>query len=555
MQEKLTPLKRFRNLLQLDKKDIYQILFYAVFSGFISLSLPLGVQAIINLIQGGRVSISWVILVFVVIIGVVAVGILRLMQLRITENLQQKIFIRSSFEFAYRFPKIKFKELYNNYPPELANRFFDTVAVQKSMAKIILDYFEAALQIVFGLLLLSLYHPSFILFGIILFIVLYLIFRFSFDNGLKTSLMESKYKYKVAHWIQEIARNHNSFKNEIHLNHALNKNDKLVNEYLSHRESHFKVIVNQFKQLIGFKVLITAGLLFVGGYLVINQQINIGQFVASEIIILLVINSVEKIILGLETFYDMLTSIEKIGAIVDMEIEEESPSTIAKQCYASINLELDQLSFSFPNSTDSILDKISLNINQGELIFIDGHNGSGKTTLLRILAGVIQPKSGLFYINDENSRKVDFNQYRTQIGLITAGQNTFEGTIYENITLNNPEITNEKIKWIIEKVGLKEYIKSLPNGIDEHIFPADKQISSSIAQKIILARAMITEPRILFMEEPMDKMDDVYANKIIDFITSPENKWTVVVISKNDYWRSKCNRVIRLEKGKIILDK
>ena len=109
-----TPLQRFINLLKLDKKDIYQVFFYAVFSGIVSLSLPLGIQAIINLIQGGRVSLSWIILVIVVILGVAFNGVLKLMQLRITESIQQKIFIRSSFEFSYRFPKIKYTEFNNS---------------------------------------------------------------------------------------------------------------------------------------------------------------------------------------------------------------------------------------------------------------------------------------------------------------------------------------------------------------------------------------------------------------------------------------------------------
>ena len=347
-----TPLKRFINLLKMDKKDIYQVFFYAIFSGIVSLSLPLGVQAIINLIQGGRVSLSWIILVTVVLLGIIFNGILRLMQLRITESIQQKIFIRSSFEFAFRFPKIKYTEFNNNYPPELANRFFDTITVQKSVAKLILDYSESLLQIVFGLLLLSIYHPLFILFGLLLFIVLYLIFRISFENGLKTSLTESKYKYKVAHWIQEIARNYFGFKSKIESEFALSKNDKLVTEYLKSRESHFQVIKRQFIQLIGFKALISAGLLLIGGYLVIQQQLNIGQFVAAEIIILLVINSVEKIIVGLETFYDVLTSIEKIGQVVDMEIEEDDNSE-STFCYKNIQFEIDHLNFAFLINTVS----------------------------------------------------------------------------------------------------------------------------------------------------------------------------------------------------------
>ena len=120
----LTAWQRLMGLLSLDKKDIFQIFYYAIFAGLVNLSLPLGIQAIINLIQGARVSTSWIVLVILVTMGVAFVGALQLMQIRIIENLQQKIFTRSSFEFAYRFPKIKMSELKNFYPPELANRFF-----------------------------------------------------------------------------------------------------------------------------------------------------------------------------------------------------------------------------------------------------------------------------------------------------------------------------------------------------------------------------------------------------------------------------------------------
>ena len=151
----MSPLHRFYNLLLLDKKDVLQLFFYAIFAGLVSLSLPLGIQAIINFIQSGRVSVSWIVLVVLVVMGVALVGVLSMMQLRITENLQQKIFIRSSFEFAGRMPRIKFEELYGTYPPELANRFFDTLTIQKGTSKLLVDFSAAILQIVFGVVLLT----------------------------------------------------------------------------------------------------------------------------------------------------------------------------------------------------------------------------------------------------------------------------------------------------------------------------------------------------------------------------------------------------------------
>jgi ABC-type bacteriocin/lantibiotic exporter with double-glycine peptidase domain len=550
---KLTPLNRLTNLLKLDRKDILQVFFYAIFAGLVSLSLPLGIQAIINLIQSGRVSVSWIVLVVIVIIGVALVGILSIMQLRITENLQQKIFVRSSFEFSYRLPKIKFEEYYNQYPPELANRFFDTITIQKGASKLLIDFSTALLQIIFGIILLSLYHPVFIFFGLVLILLLYIIFKFSFTSGLETSMKESKYKYKVVGWLQEIARNNFSFRKKNNYEFALKKNDKLVSEYLKYRERHFTIIKRQYTQLIVFKVIITAGLLLIGGFLVLNQQMNIGQFVAAEIIILLVINSVEKIVIGLETFYDVLTAVEKIGQITDLQIEV-SQDTTNEICYNNITLEAENIKFKFTDSPDFILNNINLKIQNEEKILLDGNNGSGKTTLIRILCGLLDPVSGSLFINDDTYRKIDLEQYRSQIGTILTGETPFEGTILENITFKNPSITQDQIKWAIDSVKLGSFIKSLPNGLDTKILPEGKQLSSSNAQKILLARSIINNPKILFFEEALDKMDTEIAKEVIDFLTAKENKWTLIVSSKNSYWKEKCTRTITMTEGTIIND-
>ena len=540
-------------MLELDKKDVYQVFFYAIFAGLISLSLPLGIQAIINFIQSGRVSASWVVLIVLVVVGVALVGILSMMQLRITENLQQKIFIRSSFDFAARIPKLRFEDLYDSYPPELANRFFDTITIQKGTAKLLVDFSAALLQIFFGLILLSLYHPFFILFGVMLLLLLYFIFKFSYTSGLETSLNESKLKYKVAGWLQEIARNNFSFRKQLNFDYALQKNDDLVSEYLKYREKHFKIIQTQFSQLIIFKIIITSCLLSIGGYLVLKQQMNIGQFVAAEIVILMVINSVEKFIVGIETFYDVLTSIEKIGQVTDLPLEEDSQEENIS-CFSNITLEMENLQFKFPDSKKNVIDGITLKIQQGEKIFLDGENSSGKTTLIRLLSGLLQPTSGSFFINDDTFKKIDLKQFRSQIGTIIHDEKTFEGTILENITFNDPLVTPEDLKWALDAVQLTPFIKILPLGLKTKIFPAGRQMSSSDVRKILLARSIVHKPRILFYEEPTDSMDEKAANEIIDFILSDENKWTVIVSAKNPYWKEKCNRHITMNAGAILID-
>jgi len=544
-----TPWLRFLGLLRLEKREIFQIFYYAIFGGIVSLSLPLGIQAIINLIQGAQVSTSWVILVILVTIGVTFSGALQLMQLRIIETIQQRIFVRASFELSYRFPKIKMMELRNYYPPELANRFFDTLTIQKGLSKILIDVPTAVLQILFALILLSFYHPFFIIFGLLLLLLIFIVFRFTAQKGLETSLIESKNKYKVAHWIQEIARTVVSFKLSGTTNLAVTKNDQLVSKYLEARDNHFKILILQFTQMIGFKVVVTASLLLIGGALVLSQEMNIGQFVAAEIIILLVIASVEKLIVGLESFYDVLTSIEKIGQVVDKKMEDqdgEKPKFIDEML-----IELDNVSYEVKNRDKFIIKNISLKIEPRSRILITGESGSGKSSLLRLISGIIEPTSGYIYVNNLSLNSLFLNHYRSKLGMSLSEETPFEGTIRENLIFSNDKFKDDKICEILDIVGLGQYLKEQPKGLETIINPEGKQISYTVAKKLILARAIIKEPKLLILEDPLDQFNLEETTQIIDYLTDISKPWSLIVVSSKKSWKIKCNKIITLENGKI----
>ena len=547
--KQLTPWERFIGLLKLEKKDIFQIFYYAIFGGVVALSLPLGIQAIINLIQGAQISTSWIILVIVVTSGVIFSGALQLMQLRIIETIQQRIFVRASFELSYRFPKIKMTELRNYYPPELANRFFDTLTIQKGLSKILIDVPTALLQIIFALILLSFYHPFFIIFGFFLLLLIYIVFKFTAQKGLETSLAESQIKYKVAHWIQEIARTVVSFKLSGNTNLAIQKNDDLVDQYLKARENHFKILLLQFSQMIGFKVIVTASLLLIGGALVLNQEMNIGQFVAAEIIILLVIQSVEKLIIGLESLYDVLTSIEKIGQVVDKEIESQDGE---KPMFKNgVTLELDEVSYRVENRKKGIINNVSLTLTPTSRILIQGESGAGKSSLLRLISGVIEPTEGNIYINNLSLASLHLNHYRSQLGLSLSDETPFEGSIRDNLVFGNRQVTDLVIFNALDTVGLNQFLKEQPNGLETVLYPEGKQMSYTIAKKIILARAIIKQPRIMILEDPLDQFNLEETTKIIRYLTDAKRPWALIVVSSKKSWKAQCKQTITLEKGEI----
>lgn len=525
---------------------------YSIFNGLVTLSLPLGIQAIINLIQGGQVSTSWVVLVIIVVFGVATTGILQIFQLRIVENLQQKILARAAFEFAYRIPRIRMEALYRHHAPELMNRFFDTVSVQKGLSKVLIDFSSAALQVVFGLLLLSFYHPFFILFGFLLVVLVYGIFRFTASKGMRTSLKESKHKYRVAHWLEELARTHNTFKLAGQSNLPLERTDEQVGAYLQARESHFKVLMQQYSLMVVFEVLVVTGLLAIGGILVMEQQMNIGQFVAAEIIILLVMASVKKLIGSLENIYDVLTSLEKIGQVTDLELETVAGINFCEQCPdEGIAVVVNEGGFRYPGHNQNSLKELSLTIGSSERMLITGPNGAGKSTLLQVLAGLYQMQDGVLSYNGFSMASLKPDSVRTMIGGCLTQELLFEGTLLENITMGREGATFANVKWAIEHLKLESFINSLPNGYDTLLDPEGKRLPRSIVQKLLLARSIADKPKLLLLEDAFEHIAEKEAREIIDFITSKENGWTMVAVSSDPYLARQCDTIALMEAGKI----
>jgi ABC-type bacteriocin/lantibiotic exporter with double-glycine peptidase domain len=491
--------------------------------------------------------------VVVVVAGVAITGVLQIFQLRITENLQQKIFARAAFEFAFRIPRIRMEALYQHYAPELMNRFFDTMSVQKGLSKILIDFSSASLQIVFGLILLSFYHPFFILFSLLLIVIVYVFIRLSLPRGLKTSLKESKHKYDVAHWLEEVARTSTTFKLAGDSPLPMTRTDEHVQEYLNARESHFNVLVRHYSVLVVFKVIVATGLLAIGGMLVMQQHMNIGQFVAAEIIILLVMSSVEKLIMSTETIYDVLTSLEKIGQVTDLELDNETGRKLSQEDLpAGLEIDLMGIFFKYPEHKKYTLKDINLSIQAGERILITGANGSGKSTLLQVIAGLYIPQEGTISYQGVNRSTLNVNDLQSVIGDCLSQELLFQGSLLENITMGRPEATLENVQWALQNLGLNTFIKSLADGYNTLIDPQGRKLPKSIVQKLIIARSIVDFPKLLLLEDAFEHLDKNERTSILDFLFAKERSWTAIAVSSVDDLSPWVNRTVIMDSGSIV---
>lgn len=545
------PVSRIFNLVKLERKEITAIYFYAILNGLIQLSLPIGVQAIIGFVLGGSMSTSLVILIALVVIGVFFTGLLQVGQMQLIEKIQQNIFVRYSFELAERLPRLDLKKTDAYYLPELVNRFFEIPSLQKGLSKLLLDIPTATIQIFFGLVLLSFYHPAFIFFGLILVFILWLILYYTGNKGLQTSLAESAYKYGVAAWLEEMGRLIKSFKFSKGSSINMQKTDEKVGHYLEARNSHFNILQFQFKVLIAFKVLITASMLIIGSILLVDQQLNIGQFIAAEIVIISIIASVEKLIGNLDSVYDVLTSVDKIAKITDKPVEV-SGSYILPEKKEGLSIDARDLSFAYADDK-YVLQQINFSIKAGETVCITGKEGSGKSTLLKLVSGSYQGFEGSLQLNGLPVGNYELKSLREQTGILLSQQDIFHGSLMDNITMGQPGIEMEQVIRLFGQVGLAEFLSTLPEGFDTWLDPTGKRLPRNVINKILLVRALVGQPRLLLLEEPWTQIEEPYRSQIIRLLLNDYPHTTILVVSNDPEFASLSNKVIDVKNEGCIV--
>lgn len=552
MSSTLTPMQRFFKLIALERKEITAIYFYAIISGLISLSLPLGIQSIINLLFGGVISTSLVVLIGVVVLGVLANGWIQILQMRVNENIQRRIFTRFSLQFAYKIPRLDMMAVDDYYLPELVNRFFDTASLQKGVSKVLLDFPGATVQIFFGIALLSFYNGAFLFFGLGLVALIILIMRFTYPQGIRTSLEESNYKYEVGYWLEEVARTIKTIKFMGLNNFPVQKTDELVSGYLDARKSHFEVLKIQYWSFVIFKVIITAALLIVGTLLVFEQQLNLGQFIAAEIVILVLINSIEKLIGSLDVVYDMLTSLEKVSKILDKP-EERQGGIEPRQENTGMAIQANGLNYRYNVPQGNwVLNDLNFSIKPGEKVCIFGSEGSGKSTLLKLLTGAYSGYSGQLLIDNYPLTDYNLNELRKQVGIYMATADLFSGTLMENLTMGQADISVDDILTVSESMGLLSFIQSLPQGLDTPIDSLGKKLPRNTVSKLLILRALLNKPRLMLLEDCWSSMEVDEQDTIIKFITGNSFPYTLVAVTNDEAFACHCQRIILLDQGRII---
>jgi len=530
----------------LERRDIGVVTVYGMLGGLLALVLPLGTQAVVNTVAFGVLTPNLWVLCGLVLVGLLAGGGLFVMERYVVDLLQRRLFVRTTFDVAYRLPRIREDALAEHYAPELVNRFFDVLTLQKTLGKVLLDGSSAALTVLFSLLLLAAYHPIFLVFDLIVLLFLPFVVGVLGRGGLATSLAESTNKYAVANWLEEVARCRVSMKLAGNPERVFERIDALTSGYVLARHAHFRVLARQLVGSEVFRALLVVGALFLGGSLVIQQQLSLGQFVAAEVVVLYLASALQKLVAQLEHVYDLLTALHKLGIITEMPLEREAARGTPVLPAGPAALRLQDVVFSYEGRRP-VLDGVSATIVPGERVSLIGR---GKSSLVALVTRLHEPASGLIELDGVDVRTLDPEALRVQVGVVEGRRDQiFEGTLEENVTMGRP-LPHADVRWAIATAQLSDEIARLPEGLQTPLPATGANLSESVCTRILCARAIVGRPRLLIVDDALAGLPPDLHRRLLDALWR-EPGWTLIDLSQDPRLGQRSSRTLELRDGRL----
>ena len=481
--------------------DIRAIFVFSLIVGLLSLTTPLAVEAVVNTIAFGRYLQPLIVLSFIMLTFLGFRAGLNVLMTIIMEIIQRKLFVRTVEDLSYRLTRVPLSTWKKYHGPELVNRFFDIVSVQKITAKLLLDTLMLGLQTIIGLSVLAFYHPFLLGYDVGLLAMMTLVLWFMGRGAVQTAKEESQLKYETAAWLQEIVRHPSTFKFNGGLGFAINQADELAAQYINHRQRHFSILIRQISFAMIMQVIAATVLLALGGYLVIEGQMTLGQLVAAELIVTVILGSFAKIGKDLESYYDLMASVDKLGKLFDLPVERVDKLQLARRPGAYGMTLVDVKMGSKPEQPANIEFKPS----QTYALFGATELVRGK--LIETLIGQLRPEAGHVLLDDYRVDAIGAESLQEKLSLVREIE-LFDGTVDENLRMGRPDVGSAQANEIVSRLGFRKTLASLTEGFNTQVSISGYPLSQGQAIRLILARALIAKPGILFIDGLLDRLSD-----------------------------------------------
>ncbi len=542
----LSPLARLIGLIQPEKKDIWVVLIFSLVVGVLALATPIAVEALVNTVAFGRYLQPVVVLAFMLFTFLAFAAGMRALVTYVVEIMQRRLFIRVVEDLAYRLPRVQQEEFDNHYGPERVNRFFDVVTIQKAASTLLLDGISIVLQTFIGMVVLAFYHPFLLGFDVVLLCLIAFVVFVLGRGAVKTAIKESKAKYAVAAWLEELTLHPTAFKVNAGNELALQRADNLAVNWLDMRRKHFRVVIRQVLFALALQAFAATALLGIGGWLVIQGELTLGQLVAAELIVMMIVGSFAKLGKHMESFYDMLASVDKLGALFDLSTEShDKVFHLTEGGPAAVTVR--DASYKYGN--EIAVKDANFEVAPGEHIALIGAAGSGKSTLIDMLCGLRSPSSGHIELDGIDTRELRPDSLREHLAVARSVE-IFHGTIDENVHLNRSNIRANDVRDALQRVGLLDEILKLPEGLNTVLQTNGSPLTSSQALRLMLARAIVGRPRLLIIDGTLDGLPDRTIVELLKGLAQ-DSPWTLLVASGRSSVIESCDHIVSLSPTEV----
>lgn len=541
------PLRRLLALLRPEAPDIWIVVVYSLTIGILMLATPLAVESLVNTVAFGGLAQPVIVLSLLLFTCLGFAALLTALQTYVTEIIQRRIFVRVAADLAYRLPRVRVEVFDRSHGPELVNRFFDVLTVQKVSASLMMDALSIFLAALIGLVVLAFYHPFLLGYDILLLSSLtFLVYNLG-RGGVRTSVDESLAKYKVQSFLEELARQPMAFKLAGGPAHALERIDGLARAYVLARQDHFRVLIRQICFMLGLQAVANTSLLGLGGWLVVAGQLTLGQLIAAEMIVTAIVGSAAKMGKHLENYYDLMAAVDKLGHLIDLPLERQGGESFPRMDRPAA-LRVEGVDFEFEDDRP-VLAGTTFAVAPGERVAVVGVSGSGKSTLVELIFGLRSPKNGHILLDDVDLRDLRLESLRDQVAAVQTLE-IFEGTLIENVRTGRRDVSLARVRESLEIVGLLDEVMALPDGLQTRLQTGGAPLSGGHAMRLLIARAIAGRPRLLVLDETIDNMDVHVRDQIISALFDRAAPWTLVVVTHNPDVSCRCDRKILLARGK-----
>lgn len=486
---------------------------YGIAISLLTLAVPIAVQTLVNTVANIASTRAVLILSGLLLVMLVLSGALNALRTHVMEMYERKIYARLMSEISLKAILAPHSVFEGRQNSTITQRYFEIMTLQKNIPSLLIDGFALLLQLLVGFTLVSFYHPVLFVFNLVVMLFIYLIWRIWGADAKRTAIQLSAAKYASAKWLSDLTAAHEFFKSSRHMDYAGRTTETLIGNYVNEHRQHFKYTFTQNIAFLALYALASAGLLGLGGWLVVRGELSLGQLVAAELIMSAVFVGISQFTIYLKMYYELFGAADKIGHILALpqevlhEDQDLLPADGTLQCK---DLEL---------SHQGELVNLSFSIESGAKVWVVTDKGWIQRRLSKLLKLQEPVVKGWLRLGRQAMEEYDVYELRQAIDVIDRSL-IVECTIKDYFRMAAPDVSLVEINAALALVDLEHTVVALPNALDTRLSSLGAPLLPLELLLLKLAVAIVAKPKIVLLNQDFDNLLMVQHDNVMKAISS-----------------------------------